>query len=187
MRMYAWIFEPGNPYGESEWRRNRGALCDIGPHALSIILPALGPVTHMIADQGLGDTVMIVVHHEPGAASTMSLSLTAPPGSRESTLQIFGQDRQTPMPDARCPMPDARRHDHRGRGDGSMYLSLARGPAWAVATSLRRSLRARRREDHGGGRGVPEEAIGVSRSARRVTARGRLGCPPLAALASVGP
>ena len=105
MRMYAWIFEPGNPYGESEWRRNRGALCDIGPHALSIILPALGPVTHMIADQGLGDTVMVVVHHEPGAASTMSLSLIAPPDSRANTLQIFGQDRQTPMPDARCPTP----------------------------------------------------------------------------------
>ena len=35
--MYGSIFEPGSPYGESEWRRSRGALWDIGPHALSIL------------------------------------------------------------------------------------------------------------------------------------------------------
>jgi predicted dehydrogenase len=100
VRLYASIFEPGNPFGESEWRRQRGALWDIGPHALSILLPALGPVTHVVADRGLGDTVTVVLRHESGAASTMSLSLTAPPGSRGSTWQLFGQDRQTSMPEA---------------------------------------------------------------------------------------
>jgi predicted dehydrogenase len=100
VRMYGSIFEPGNPFGESQWRRSRGALWDIGPHALSILLPALGPVTYVIADRGLGDTVTIVAHHESGAASTMSLSLTAPPGSRGSTWQLFGQNRQTSMPEA---------------------------------------------------------------------------------------
>jgi predicted dehydrogenase len=98
VRMYASIFEPGNPFGQSDWRRSRGALWDIGPHALSILVPALGPVTHVIADRGLGDTVTIVAHHESGAASTMSLSLTAPPGSLGSSWQLFGQDRQTSMP-----------------------------------------------------------------------------------------
>jgi predicted dehydrogenase len=100
VRMYASIFEPGNPFGDSEWRRARGALWDIGPHALSILLPALGPVTHVVADRGLGDTVTVVLRHESGAASTMSLSLTAPPGSRGSTWQLFGEDRQTSMPEA---------------------------------------------------------------------------------------
>ena len=100
VRMYGSIFEPGNPFGESPWRRSRGALWDIGPHALSILVPALGPVTHVIADRGLGDTVTIVLHHESGAASTMSLSLTAPPGSRGTSWQLFGQDRQTSMPEA---------------------------------------------------------------------------------------
>jgi len=100
VRMYGSIFEPGNPFGESAWRRSRGALWDIGPHALSILVPALGPVTHVIADRGLGDTVTVVLHHESGAASTMSLSLTAPPGSRGTGWQLFGQDRQTSMPEA---------------------------------------------------------------------------------------
>lgn len=100
VRMYGSIFEPGNPFGESQWRKTRGALWDIGPHALSILVPALGPVTHVVADRGLGDTVTVVLHHETGAASTMSLSLTAPPGSRGTSWQLFGKDRQTSMPDA---------------------------------------------------------------------------------------
>jgi len=100
VRMQASIFEPGSPYAESQWRRSRGALWDIGPHALSILVPALGPVTHVIADRGVGDAVTVVLHHESGAASTMSLSLTAPPGSRGATWQLFGQDHQTTMPEA---------------------------------------------------------------------------------------
>ena len=76
-------------------------------HALSILLPALGPVTHVVADRGLGDTVTVVLHHESGAASTMSRSLTAPPGSRGSTWQVFGEDRQTSMPEATTPPVDA--------------------------------------------------------------------------------
>lgn len=100
VRMYASIFEPGNPFGESQWRRSRGALWDIGPHALSILVPALGPVTHVIADRGQGDTVMIVAHHKSGAASTMSLSLTAPPGSLGTAWQLFGEQRQARMPEA---------------------------------------------------------------------------------------
>ena len=100
VRMYASIFETGSPYAESAWRRSRGALWDIGPHALSILLPALGPVTHVVADRGLGDTVTIALHHESGAASTMSLSLTAPPGSLGNAWQLFGEDRQTSIPEA---------------------------------------------------------------------------------------
>ena len=99
VRMQGSIFEPGSPYAESQWRRSRGALWDIGPHALSILVPALGPVTHVIADQGLGDAVTIVAHHQSGATSTMSLSLTAPPGSRGSSWQLFGEQRQTSMPE----------------------------------------------------------------------------------------
>lgn len=99
VRLYGSIFEPGNPYGQSEWRRSRGALWDVGPHALSILVPALGQVTHVIADPGLGDTVTVVLHHQSGAASTMSLSLTAPPGSRGTAWELFGEHRQTRMPD----------------------------------------------------------------------------------------
>ena len=99
VRKHVSIFEPGSPYADSRWRRDRGALWDIGPHALSILLPALGPVSHVIADRGQGDAVRVLLHHESGASSTMSLSLTADPGSRGSTWLLFGQDRQTSMPE----------------------------------------------------------------------------------------
>lgn len=99
VRKYVSIFGPGSPYGQSEWRRERGALWDIGPHALSVLVPALGPVTHVVADHGLGDTVTVVLHHESGAASTMSVSLTAPAGSCGSTWLLFGEHRETSMPE----------------------------------------------------------------------------------------
>ena len=107
VRKYVSIFEPGSPYAQSPWRRERGALWDIGPHALSVLVPVLGPVTHVVADRGLGDTVTVVLHHASGAASTMSVSLTAPAGSRGSTWLLFGQDRQTSMPEPETTSLDA--------------------------------------------------------------------------------
>jgi predicted dehydrogenase len=69
----------GTPFDSSPWRKDRGALWDIGPHALSLFLPALGPVTSVQAGGGLRDTVHLVLHHESGAASTVSLSHTVAP------------------------------------------------------------------------------------------------------------
>lgn len=71
------IFEPGNPFGRSEWRRERGALWDIGPHALALLLPTLGPVEQVSAVRGHRDEVHLVLRHESGAASSVTLSLTA--------------------------------------------------------------------------------------------------------------
>jgi predicted dehydrogenase len=66
----------GSPFEASPWRDEYGALWDLGPHALSLFLPTLGPVTHVQGGGGLGDTVHLVLHHESGAASTLSLSHT---------------------------------------------------------------------------------------------------------------
>ena len=49
---FASIYQPGSPYGDSRWRREQGALWDIGPHALSIVLPVLGRVTRVAALDG---------------------------------------------------------------------------------------------------------------------------------------
>ena len=76
--MLSSIFDPGNPFGESEWRRERGALWDIGPHALALLLPTLGPVEQVTAVRGRGDEVHLGLRHETGAASSVTLSLTAP-------------------------------------------------------------------------------------------------------------
>jgi predicted dehydrogenase len=72
------IFLPGNPFGESQWRRDQGALWDVGPHALAWLLPTLGPVERVAAVRGRGDEVHLALRHATGAASSVTLSLTAP-------------------------------------------------------------------------------------------------------------
>ena len=70
----------GSPF-DTPWRRQHGALWDIGPHALSLFVPALGPVTAVQAGAGLGDTVHLILHHDGGPASTVTLSSTVAPMS----------------------------------------------------------------------------------------------------------
>lgn len=91
------IFEPGNPFGASPWRRERGALWDVGPHALSALLPALGPVEQVEAVRGPRDEVHVALRHASGAASSMSLSLTAPAGVSEAVF--WGESGLVRMPD----------------------------------------------------------------------------------------
>ncbi|GAA2740395.1 Gfo/Idh/MocA family protein [Kitasatospora cinereorecta] len=73
------VFTTDSPYAASAWRRDKGALWDVGPHALSILLPILGDVEQLTAARGPGDTVHLVLRHAAGASSTVTLSLTAPP------------------------------------------------------------------------------------------------------------
>jgi predicted dehydrogenase len=92
------IFQPGNPYGASPWRREKGGLWDIGPHALSVILPVLGPVTQVAALDGPHDTVHVLLRHESGAASSMSLTLDAPPAAVTEEFTFYGAGGQASVP-----------------------------------------------------------------------------------------
>jgi predicted dehydrogenase len=95
--MLSSIFEPGNPFGESPWRKERGALWDIGPHALALLLPTLGPVEHVMAVCGLRDEVHLALRHTTGAASSAILSLTSPAELTESVF--WGPEGVARMPD----------------------------------------------------------------------------------------
>jgi predicted dehydrogenase len=92
------IFEPGNPFGESVWRRERGGLWDVGPHALSALLPALGKVERVVAVRGPRDEVHLALAHESGAASSAALSLTAPADVNE--VVFWGAEGPARRPDA---------------------------------------------------------------------------------------
>src|SRR4029078_9730733 len=95
--MLSCIFEPGNPFGESPWRRERGALWDIGPHALALLVPTLGPVERVEAKRGLRDAVHLALRHAPGTASSVTVSLTA---RQEMTqLLLWGSEGVARMPD----------------------------------------------------------------------------------------
>ncbi|MBA3717043.1 MAG: Gfo/Idh/MocA family oxidoreductase [Actinobacteria bacterium] len=84
------IFTPDNPFGHSAWRKEHGALWDLGPHALAALLPGLGPVAEVVAERGHDDEVHLVLRHEAGGASSATLSLTAAPPAQHSTVEFWG-------------------------------------------------------------------------------------------------
>jgi predicted dehydrogenase len=99
---YVSIFQPGSPYADTPWRRVHGGLWDVGPHALSYVVPLLGPVAEVSAVDGPYGTVHVLMRHASGGASTLSLTLDAPPGATATGFTYFGAHGT-----ARLPEPDA--------------------------------------------------------------------------------
>ena len=101
----SWLGSRENsPFDASPWRDQHGALWDIGPHALSLFVPTLGPVLSVQAGAGLRDTVHLVLHHESGAASTVSLSHTVAPLSSGIEFFVHGDaGRLVLLPETRSP------------------------------------------------------------------------------------
>ncbi|MGY1832683.1 Gfo/Idh/MocA family protein [Geodermatophilus sp. SYSU D01180] len=95
----------GSPF-DSAWRRRYGALWDIGPHALSLLVPALGPVVSVQAGAGAGDTVHLVLQHAtPGVASTVTLSHTVAPLATGIEFSVHGDaGRLVLLPDTESPI-----------------------------------------------------------------------------------
>lgn len=81
-----------SPFAASPWRREKGALWDVGPHGLSVLLPVLGDTRRVAAAAaGPGDTVHLVLDHASGASSTLTLSLSAPAAAAGATLELRGE------------------------------------------------------------------------------------------------
>ncbi|OSP39409.1 oxidoreductase, partial [Streptomyces sp. 13-12-16] len=73
----------------------------VGPHALSVLLPVLGePRRVTAAAYGPGDTVHLVLDHEGGASSSLTLSLTAPPAAAGAVVELRGTAGVTSLPEA---------------------------------------------------------------------------------------
>ncbi|MEU8734359.1 Gfo/Idh/MocA family oxidoreductase [Streptomyces tendae] len=100
-----------SPFAASPWRREKGALWDVGPHALSVLLPVLGDARRVTAAApGPGDTVHLVLDHTGGASSTLTLSLTAPPAAAGATVELRGRAGVTLLPETtEGPVPALRR------------------------------------------------------------------------------
>ena len=84
------IFQPGSPYAGSTWRRQRGALWDIGPHALATLTAALGPAASGRLVRGRSDIVNVSTIHANGKTGSALLALDAPPESRYRSAGFYG-------------------------------------------------------------------------------------------------
>lgn len=90
---YGSLYTPGDDAevrASTPWRAERGALWDVGPHALSVLLPILGDVEALTARSGPGDTVHLVMAHASGASSTATLSLTTPKAAGGTAVELRG-------------------------------------------------------------------------------------------------
>jgi predicted dehydrogenase len=87
------------PYGESQWRRDAGALWDIGPHALSVVTAVLGPAAAVAARPGVRDETHLVVSHRSGATSTISVSLTASEQATADSAYFYGAAGRSSQPE----------------------------------------------------------------------------------------
>ncbi|MBD8066602.1 hypothetical protein IC608_14095 [Devosia sp. PTR5] len=73
------LIDPASPYyGTAAWRGPAGALWDIGPHAVALLLWVLGPVERVFANKGRGDHTQTLLVHRSGALSSISLAMDAP-------------------------------------------------------------------------------------------------------------
>jgi predicted dehydrogenase len=91
----AW--QDASPFN-TPWRRDKGGLWDLGPHAVSMLWACLGPVAAVTADHGRADVTHLVLHHESGATSTVTVTLSAPAGAEEIGLSLWGQPGRTAAP-----------------------------------------------------------------------------------------
>jgi len=92
------IYTDGNPYAGSVWRREHGGLWDIGPHALSLLCPMLGPVTEVTAMDGPRQTTYVTMRHVSGAVSTMELTLDATRAASRYETVLHGESGWLTLP-----------------------------------------------------------------------------------------
>jgi len=79
----------GNPFN-TPWRNERGGLWDVGPHLISLLWASLGPVTAITAEAGLADVTHLILHHEGGASSTVTATLSAPENAARFEAYVWG-------------------------------------------------------------------------------------------------
>jgi predicted dehydrogenase len=89
--------DEGKPFN-TPWRREKGALWDLGPHLVGMLWACLGPVTEVTAVAGKADVVHLVLRHESGATSTVTTTQNAPEAAAGVTVFVWGEAGRSLMP-----------------------------------------------------------------------------------------
>ncbi len=80
------------------WRREKGGLWDLAPHLVSLLWASLGPVTAVVADAGPGDVTHLILHHEGGASSVVTVAAGAPADSDGAEVWLWGERGRSDAP-----------------------------------------------------------------------------------------
>jgi predicted dehydrogenase len=87
----------GSPY-DTPWRRDKGGLWDLGPHLVSLLRASLGPVRSVTASAGRGDVTHLILHHDAGLTSTVTVTLGQPQNEEFSELFLWGEPGRSVAP-----------------------------------------------------------------------------------------
>jgi predicted dehydrogenase len=80
------------------WRREKGALWDLGPHVVSLLWAVLGPVASVTADAGPEDVAHLVLHHQGGPSSVVTVTQSGGEAARGFEAYIWGASGQSDAP-----------------------------------------------------------------------------------------
>jgi predicted dehydrogenase len=93
----AMVTESG--FESSIWRKDFGALWDLGPHGVAMLQAVLGDVEAVSAINGVRDQVHIIMKHVTGASSILSTSSTVPDGAAaDLTCYFYGRPGRKHVP-----------------------------------------------------------------------------------------
>jgi predicted dehydrogenase len=82
----------GGRYSSSQWRKDGGALLDVGPHVVDLLDAALGEITEVIDARLVPDDLWhITVGHSGGATSAVQLSLRVPARPTVTEFSVHGR------------------------------------------------------------------------------------------------
>ncbi|MBL7255097.1 Gfo/Idh/MocA family protein [Paractinoplanes lichenicola] len=118
------IFTDDNPFGASPWRKESGGLWDVGPHALALVLPVLGPVTEVTGLAGPRDMTHLLLRHASGTISNLTLSVDSPPAAEREDALFAGEAGVRTPPDMPWSPVDAL-----GRAIEQLIAKAGGGPA----------------------------------------------------------
>jgi predicted dehydrogenase len=107
VRVRSAALDPGSPYRDSTWRQAQGAgLWDIGPHALSVLLPILGPVVAAGSLPAEPGYVRFGTTHRDGSSAGVRVTLGATASETGSDYRFFGTAGTIALPDPAFSRPE---------------------------------------------------------------------------------
>ena len=134
------------------WRREKGALWDLGPHALSLLWACLGPVDSVTADAGLADVAHLVLHHRSGPTSSVTVSQSASTAAQGFGCYLWGEaGRSTapglaaePVTPMRAALAELAGNARSGRTAHACDVHFGQDVVWLLADAERQLTQHRR-------------------------------------------
>ncbi|MFI0417130.1 Gfo/Idh/MocA family protein [Spongiactinospora sp. 9N601] len=120
---------PESPFA-TPWRLARGAVLDIGPHMIDLVDAALGRVVDVRARGSVLGWAGLLLEHEGGALSEVSLCMSAP-GERDAAVTVYGERGRAHV-------------DHTALGDDVVFPAMAAEFATTVRSGVPHPLDAAR-------------------------------------------